>query len=169
MKNYPFSVKNLTRTALLLALTLAIQGFRLPPFMTGPLVNFMLILSTIIVGTAGGIIIGSISPWIALMVGILPAPLAPAVPFIMLGNAVYCLLFGLLHDGRRWLGVGAASLAKFLLIAGAVQFVLSLPTPVTQLLMIPQLINALVGGAAALVAATYLQRLLQAQADRYAG
>lgn len=160
--SFLISVKTLARTAMLLALTLAIQGFGFPPAITGPLVNFMLILSTILAGTAGGVVIGSVTPWIALIVGILPVPLAPAVPFIMLGNAAYCLLFGLLYRAgalRRWLGVIAASLAKFIIIAGAVQLLLALPAPLVQVLMFPQLINALAGGIAALGAGIYLQRI----------
>lgn len=163
MKSSFFSLKILTRTALLLALTLVLQGFRFPAFITGPLVNFMLIISTIIVGTGSGVIIGLITPWIALLAGILPGPLAPAIPFIMIGNGVFCLLFGLLHrDNWRYsvLGVSVGALAKFLIIAGAAQFVLSLPGPITQVLLFPQLVNALIGGFIALGVGRYLKKIL---------
>lgn len=147
-KNSFFSTTLLTRTALLLALTLTIQAFRLPPAATGPLVNFMLALSVMMVGTAGGVLIGFITPWIALSAGILPAPLAPAIPFIMAGNVVFCLLIGV-FPRRVWLlslGVVLGAVFKFAVIGGAVTYVLSLPPVLSQALMFPQLTNALLGG-----------------------
>ncbi len=66
-------LKLLTRTALLMALTIALQGIRMPPVFTGPLVNFMLILSTAMVGIRGGTFIGFFTPLIALTLGIIPA------------------------------------------------------------------------------------------------
>lgn len=155
-------IKMITRTALLLALTLVVQSFRFPPFVTGPLVNFMLILSTIMVGTAGGVFIGFLTPWAALLVGILPAPLAPVVPFIMFGNAFYCLLYGWLGGagGRKWLGIGVASFAKFAVIGSAAQFILALPAPLVQILLFPQLLNALIGGVFAIGVGHHLKKVL---------
>jgi hypothetical protein len=151
VKQLPTQV--ITRTALLLALTLAIQAFRLQPVMTGPLVNFMLILSTLLVGKAGGIFIGSVTPWIALATGILPTPLAPAVPFIMLGNALLCLVTGMAIKGSTYLRVTTiviGSILKFFVIAGAATYVLSLPATLTQVLTFPQLTNAIIGGLLAI-------------------
>ena len=84
-------LKRLTRIALLLALTLAVQSLRLPTPVTGPLVNFMLIFSTALVGPAGGALIGSITPGAALLLGVIPPLLAPAIRFIMTGTALFCL------------------------------------------------------------------------------
>lgn len=151
-------IKFITRTAILLALTLAVQWLRLPTIFTGPLVNFMLIISTALLGIRGGALIGLFTPWIALLVGILPAPLAPVIPFIMLGNTAYCLLFGI---GFRyikwggWVGLIAGSLLKFVIIAGAARYLLALPLPVAEALLFPQLINAVIGGALAVLCALY--------------
>ncbi len=165
----------LTRTALFLALVLVVQMFRMPPFITGPLVNFMLIIAVIAAGIAGGVVIGFFTPWIALLVGILPAPLAPVVPFIMIGNALYCLLFGIGYKyshtntpvtGSRiktpvigGIGLAAGSLVKFIVIAGAARFLLNLPYPLAEALLLPQLLNAVVGGVAALLAGQYLKKI----------
>ncbi len=149
----------MTRTALLLALTMVVQSLRLQATITGPLVNFMLIFSTLLVGTFGGVFIGSVTPWIALTVGILNAALAPAVPFIMLGNAVFCLLTGLAANKSgyvQFITIIAGSALKFGVIAGAAAYILNLPAPITQVLMFPQLINALIGG---LIAAKAVQVL----------
>lgn len=43
----------LTRTALLLAITVSIQALRLPQPITGPLVNMMLILTVLSAGVPG--------------------------------------------------------------------------------------------------------------------
>jgi len=155
------NVRFLTRTAIFLALTLALQGFRLPTFLTGPFVNLLLALAVIWVGTASGVIIGLLTPWAALLLGILPAPLAPAIPFIMIGNALYSFSIGLLHrhfptKPGQAAGVVAGSVAKFLVIAGAATYVLTLPPPITGVLLLPQLYNALIGGLLAVVISTSL-------------
>lgn len=148
------SIRLLARVALLLAITLVIQGLRLPSPVTGPLVNLMLILSTALVGAAGGVVIGLLTPWAALLLGILPPALAPAVPLIMGGNALYCLLFGLLNQrfkGGDLVGIGLGSLLKFALIAMPARHLLQLPSPLVEVLLVPQLINALIGGVAAIL------------------
>lgn len=163
MAKMRFTHRALARTALLLALTLTVQAIRLPSVVTGPLVNYILLLSTILAGIAGGVFIGAVTPWVAVAVGILPFPLAPAVPFIMLGNAAYCLIFGLLDRDRwrSWVGIVPASLIKFAIITGAVQLILDLPAALTRLLMLPQLFNALLGGAAAKATGLYLKNRLE--------
>lgn len=156
-----FSVRQLTRIALLLALTLAVQLLRLPAPVTGPLVNLMLILSTALAGTAGGAGVGLLTPWTALLLGIIPPILAPAIPFIMAGNAIYCLSYGALEGkikGGSILGVALGAVLKFAVIAGAARYLLTLPPAVSGALLLPQLINAAVGGGAALPIAHRLRR-----------
>ena len=159
----PVNVKFLTRTAIFLALTLVLQGFRLPAFLTGPFVNFFLALAAIWVGTASGVIIGLLTPWAALLLGILPAPLAPAIPFIMIGNAFFAFFIGLFQRGvpgtaRQVVGVAAGSGVKFLVIAGAASLILTLPPPITGALLLPQLYNALLGGLLAVIISASLPR-----------
>ncbi len=156
----------LTRTALFLALTLALQGLRLPTFLTGPAVNFFLALATLWAGVASGVIIGLLTPWAALLLGILPAPLAPAIPFIMIGNAVYTFLIGLLYrclpsKAGQLIGVAAGAVAKFLVIAGAATYTLTLPPPITGALLLPQLYNALLGGGAAVMISVSLPKRIR--------
>lgn len=162
--NGVLTTKELTRGALLLALTLAIQAFGFPPVVTGPLVNLMLALAVLLVGRAAGTLIGFVTPWVALAAGILPAPLAPAIPFIMLGNVVYCLLIGVFSGRGVWhvVGVAAGALVKFAVIAGAASYLLTLPGPMTKALLFPQLVNALTGGLAA-VSIAYALRWAVAQ------
>lgn len=147
-----------TRTAILLALTLAFQMLGLPQPLTGPVVNAMLLLSAAFVGVSGGVLIGLLTPWVAFMRGQLPAPLGPMIPFIMVGNALLVIAF---WGGRRLLarskwwgsisGLLAGAVVKFLLLSTAVAYVVTVPPPVAQAMQLPQLITALVGGVIALL------------------
>jgi len=61
----PFSIRWLTRTAILLAITLAFQMMGFPQMITGPAVNAMLLLSGTYVGALSAVIIGMLTPFIA--------------------------------------------------------------------------------------------------------
>ena len=72
-----FNTRMLTTTALLLALALAVQQFKIQ-WLTGPGVNAILILATGYIGALSGIIIGIFTPLLALIMGIMG--FAPAIP-----------------------------------------------------------------------------------------
>lgn len=154
------NVKFVTRTAILLALTLAFQMLKLPQPFTGPAVNTMLFVSTAVVGIGGGITIGALTPWIALINGILNPVLAPAIPFIMIGNGVLVTLFGLLKRTNIYLAIVAAALFKYIVLSTAVRFVINVPPPVAKALQIPQLYTALTGGVIALIVIKVLEKPL---------
>lgn len=165
----PFSVRWLTRTALLLAVTLAFQMLGFPQMVTGPAVNAMLMISGIYVGAIGGIIIGLLTPWIAFIRGTLAPPLAPMIPFIMLGNAVLVIIWVL---SRRLIknvylgsvaGIVVGATVKFLILSTAVKLIVSVPPPVAQAMQIPQLYTALMGGVIALI----IDRVLSAAFKNY--
>jgi hypothetical protein len=164
----------LTRTAVLLALTLALQMMGLPQPFTGPAVNAMLLISGIFVGATSGILIGLLTPWIAFMRGILPPPLGPMIPFIMLGNGVLVALFTwirrLTADRGKIVGsvVGLllGALGKFLILSSAVKFVVEVPPKIAQAMQIPQLITALTGGVVALVVEGILNAALNTGKDK---
>lgn len=157
----------LTRTALLLAITVAVQMLGLPQPITGPAVNAMLILSAIVVGASGGLTIGLLTPLIAFMRGILPPLLGPMIPFIMVGNAALVIIFSALRKGfggsvkGAVTGLVAGAFVKFLLLAAAVRFVVEVPPPVARAMQVPQLITALTGGAVALIVAEAVIRALR--------
>ena len=152
------TVRNLTKLALLLALTLAFQMFGFPQPITGPAVNAMLILSTFYLGPFGGAIIGMLTPVAALMRGILAPPLGPAIPFIVGGNWAYVFAFAGIVNRNKYLALLVGAGLKFLILAGAVQFLLSVPAPVAKALQVPQLVTAVTGGAVALIVWPILQR-----------
>ena len=166
MKNSQSWLLWLTRTAVLLALTLAVQFLGLPQWFTGPLVNAFLLLASSLVGMGSGVVIGLLTPWIALLRGILPPPLAPVVPFIMLGNALLVIIFSLITRKKEvpWLNVLALVLAafgKYLLLSQAVRYLVEVPPRVAQAMQIPQLLTALAGGAIALLVGGAVKRALK--------
>ncbi len=165
----------ITRTAILLGLALIFQiGFRaFAQPLVGPLVNFVLIFSTILVGTSSGIIIGSLTPLIAFMVGIMP--LFPVVPFIMVGNALYVVTFnsgkGRLGTYGEYLAFILAAFVKFAFLSFSIRYLVTLfvpvvPPPMIAALSLPQLTTALVGGGLAVVVAKAVTKAMRSSEVR---
>ena len=169
------SSKKLTQLAVLLAFTAVIQMIGLPQPVTGPLINAILIVSTLLIGVTSACTIGVLTPLTALIRGHLPPVLAAMVPFIALANTTYVLLFfffirgypkaeNLLLRPRPVLGILVASTAKFLILTLTVQQILpmvvgqAVPEKVMTLMMFPQLLTALAGGMIALILMKYLPR-----------
>lgn len=171
MKNT--NIRFITRTALLLALVVAVQmtGRMLPPgvsnFVVGPLVNASLLVVTAMLGLWGGLIISVASPFTSLINN--HAPVASALtlfaPVIAAGNFIFVLSFYFI---RKWNGIGgvvAGSLLKFgFLFAGIkiflniVNFPGKIETALQGLFSVPQLITALIGGFLAITVTKALQR-----------
>lgn len=126
-------------------------------FITGPVVNATLFIATVLLGTQAGIMVGLVPSVIALSIGLLPGPLAPMVPYIMIGNAILVLAFGLLKSRSYWLAVGVASLLKFLFLFATSSVVIGLlvqeelASSVASMLSYPQLLTAVAGGVLASV------------------
>jgi hypothetical protein len=148
----------ITRTAILMALTLAIQMMGMPQYVTGPLVNTMLYVAAVFVGIWGGVAIGLITPVVAFWRGILPPPLGPMIPFIALGNVILVIVYGLLEKRNKYVAVVAASIIKYLVLAGAVRLIVAVPPKIAQMMQVPQLITALAGGAIAILLSEILIR-----------
>jgi len=148
------STRTITRSALILALVIAVQSVRMPQFVTGPVVNALLFLAAATIGPVSAVLIGLSTPVIAFAFGIMP--LAPAVPVIMLGNAVLGLVFGFLIH-KPYLGIVLASAAKYGVMWLGVYYLLpfllniNLPPKMVAALTTPQLFTALGGGALALI------------------
>lgn len=145
------NVKWLTRAAILLALALAVQSLRLGQYITGPVINAVLLSGAVLVGPWGAVAIGLLTPLTAYLLGQLNPILAPAIPFIMAGNAVLALVFGYGRRVNVYAAIIAAAVVKYLALAGAVRFVLQLPPKVGVALQVPQLVTALIGGVVALL------------------
>ncbi len=154
--------RQIVMTGMMLALALVFQiGFRqFAQPLVGPLVNMTLILTTLYVGASSGVLVGIITPVIALMMGIIGMPLL--VPFIAIGN---CLLVVAFDGTNKLLGkiawkhipaVAAGAIFKFIFLYIGVRYLLSLfipkvPAPLLSTFGIAQLYTALVGGSVAII------------------
>ena len=115
------SLKTLCRTAIFLALLIAVQFVTrsMGQYVTGSLVNLILIASGLMCGLWGGLAVAVLSPICAFFIGIGPA-FPQVVPAVALGNAVLVLLWVLIAGAknapiaRQAIALVVAAVAKFL-------------------------------------------------------
>ena len=172
-----------TQTAMFIALLVAGQYFTQPmsQFVTGSIVNFILVAACILVGVSSATAVGIVSPIFAYF--IVGVPIFPVIiPFIMLGNfalviAVHFITvksyedLGILDYIRIVAAIIAGSVFKFLVLwIGVVHIALpllitdALPPQVAAMSAAfswPQLITALIGSTLAMVAMPNLMRALK--------
>ncbi|MBO5836260.1 MAG: hypothetical protein J6Q92_00015 [Oscillospiraceae bacterium] len=178
-------IRTITQTAVMLALLIALQTVTKPlgQLVTGSCVNAVLAITALVVGLWGGIAVALISPVCAFLLGI--APNFVTVLPIMLGNTCFVVLLNRICAGRplwrQGLGLAAAAAVKlgalYLLVVKLICGVASnallgqkigqtvvLAPPMLKMLPAmftwPQLFTALIGGAAALVIASVLNKAL---------
>lgn len=131
--------------------------FLLSQAITGPVVNATLFIAVVMLGTESAILVGLVPSLIALSTGLLPAVLAPMIPFIMVGNTILVLVFGYFRKKSYWLGIGSASIVKFLLLFATSTVVIDLllkkeiASKVAVMMSWPQLMTALAGGVLAFI------------------
>ena len=164
----------ITETAIMLAMLVILQAVTKSAgqLVTGSCVNAVLAVSTLLSGCSSSLTVALLSPFVAFALGIGPQ-LLPIVPAIALGNAVYVLLLSRLC-GRKppmWrccLAVAGSAGAKFLTLYLVVVKLLCSILPLKQpqiatfstMFAWPQLITALIGGAAALLIVPVIRKAL---------
>ncbi|MDW7680226.1 MAG: ECF transporter S component [bacterium] len=153
----------ISRLALLIALAIVVQMAGLPQPITGPIINALLFTTAAIISAYAGILLGCITPLVALIRGQLPPVLAPLIPVIAVANAILVVTFYVINykiktkyrfvsHVKIYLAIIAASITKFLFLTLAVKIIFPmvvgylLPEKVAALLMTPQLLTALAGG-----------------------
>lgn len=171
------STRQITRTAVLLALLIVLQAATKPAgqLVTGSCVNAVLAVAALYCGIWPGIVIAVLSPFAAFLLGIGPQLIA-VVPAIALGNAVYVVLLSLIAKnsakrGMQLVALFAASCAKFASLYLVVIQLLCRVMPVSQKQIImlsttfnwPQLVTALIGGAVALIIVPLLKKARKAE------
>lgn len=161
-------VQNLVRSGLFLGIAIVFQliGKNFPQvsqFLVGPVVNAVLLLTAYICGNYYGIAVAALTPILALLLGQFPTPLASFIPFIMIGNAVYVFVFGILKNKTRigvYIGIVSGSFLKYLFLYFSAAklitlFSLGIPEKIlpklTAMMGLPQLITALFGGLIAII------------------
>jgi len=130
-------------------------------WVTGPIVNAVLIMALFLVGVRGAMVLALVPSMIALSSGLLPAVLAPIVPFIMIGNVILILTIDLICRRFKnktkgfWLGVITGALLKFLFLFASVNIISQLlikqelVIKVVQMMSWPQFYTAMIGGVIA--------------------
>lgn len=175
-------IRWITETAVLLALLVVLQaatkGFG--QLVTGSCVNAVLALAALLAGVSSGVTIALVSPVLAYLLGI--APQLVTVPAIMVGNAVFVVLLGLMTGGKSgplgrqiaaWLVAAIAKFATlYLLVVKIICGLASAPLlaagtlkePMLKVLpnmfAWPQLVTALIGGGVALLLLPLLKKAL---------
>ncbi|WP_371361421.1 hypothetical protein SRRS_28380 [Sporomusa rhizae] len=155
----------LTRTALLLSLTLIFQSLRffipVPPFLStfiiGSLVNASLLIAAEKAGLWPAIIIAAIAPVVAYFQQLLPLPVF-IVP-VALGNIAYIILFLIALRWSRLLSIVSATIGKTGLLYGIFAWLLTfvaIPPKLAAGIMLamswPQLVTGIFGGILASLA-----------------
>lgn len=140
-------------------------------WLTGPFINAMLIIILFILGIRSALLMCLIPSLMALAGGLLPAVLAPVVPFIMISNAIYILCIDWIYNNFKdnangyWWGVIVGSAIKFSFLLVSVNVVgktlikNDLILKVVQMFSWPQLATALIGGMIAWVILKWLKRI----------
>lgn len=122
-------------------------------WITGPIVNAALILSVYLLGIRGALLIGILPSTIALGTGLLPAVLAPMIPFIILSNTILVLAMDYLKDKLEYgINLFIASGLKYLFLFSTSSLVVSLflkqslAAQIAQIMSWPQFFTAIIGG-----------------------
>lgn len=164
--------KILTRTALLLALTLVFQSLRFiipipvfsSTFLIGSLVNACLLVAVETVGFKPALLIVTLAPIVAYFQQLLPLPIF-IIP-VALGNAIYIGVFFVSEKSNPWLRIGIAALSKMVFMYAAFSWLLTLiaiPAKLATGLMLvmswPQFVTGVVGGILASIIKKRLQLL----------
>ena len=165
------TTKTITRTAILIALLIALQAATRPlgnQILTGSCVNLVLAAAAMLCGVWSGVAVAVVSPFFAYFLGISPQLwLAPA---IACGNVIYVLIIALLGKRLEGLaggacGVAAAAVCKFVTLYLVVVKLFipmgNLPAKVAAQFSWPQLVTALIGGFIALAIVPTVKKALK--------
>jgi len=170
----------ITRTAMLIALTVVLQFITIQlasglgpgaQFVTGSVVNLMLIISVMTCGLSSGLTVALFTPIIPTLLGF--GPVWPIVPFISAGNMALCAVWHFIGNIKIHntyisyiIALISGATAKFLVLyLGIVQLAMriipGLPQPLAYMFSYPQLITAAIGGLCAILLLPALTKALK--------
>lgn len=126
------TVNQLTQAALILALCIASQFLKnVSVYITGPIINMLLILATLITGPAPAVAISVITPITSFI--ITGSPLIKAIPLIMpmimIGNVILCVFVWAFNEKIKSkaalpIGLAAGSIVKSAFMGLSVSLIL---------------------------------------------
>jgi len=166
----------ITRTGLFVALLIALQAVTAPlgnQFVTGSVVNFLLIVSVMTCGFPTGATVAALSPLVAALFGVgITSKFPQLIPFVALGNFVLILLWFLIGNRKlinkyasQVLALITGAVGKFLVLyVGVVHIAarfLTFPPLVLNAMSLIQLIVAAIGGAVAIAVLPVLKKAIK--------
>lgn len=140
-------------------------------WLTGPIVNAILILVLFLSGIRAALVVSLVPSLMALAGGLLPAILAPIVPFIMISNVILVLTVDYFYNHAKnslsgyFLGVLFGAGLKFLFLFFNTTLIIrllmkqELAVKIAQMMSWPQFATALIGGMLAFAALKWLKRV----------
>ncbi len=164
------NAQNLAKFIILAGVALFLPFLIHLQWITGPIINALLILILFLVGIRSALVVALIPSLMALAGGLLPAVLAPAVPFIMISNVIYILTIDRFYDWSKnsetgyIRGILAASILKFAFLYLSVNWISNLlikqelAVKIAQMMSWPQLATAVIGGMIAWAILKWLKR-----------
>ncbi len=163
------NVRWLTQFIALAAVAVILPFFIHLQWITGPIINAILILALIIVGFRSALLIALLPSLIALGSGLLPVILAPAVPFIMISNVILVLAVDYFWQNRKkdfkayWRGVIVGAGLKFIFLFLSIDLIAKLlikqqlATAIAQMMGWTQFATAIAGGIIAWLILKFLR------------
>jgi hypothetical protein len=118
-------------------------------WITGTIVNALLFLAVWRIGIVNAALVAVFPSSIALMRGLLPAPMAVLIPYIIISNLAMIFIFYAIKK-YPLAGIISASLVKFLFLFAITSFFIKLAAPFVVMMQWPQLVTALAGGLIAI-------------------
>ncbi len=139
-------------------------------WITGPVINAILIIVLFLSGLRAAIVVSAVPSLMALAGGLLPVFLAPAVPFIILGNILFVAVIGYLyyHSNKSdayWRSTFVGALVKFTLLFISAKFLVffiqnsKAAVVLATMLGVNQLFTALAGSIIAFLILKMLKRI----------
>jgi len=133
-------------------------------WVTGPIVNMALILSVFTLGIRGAFLIGLLPSTIALGAGLLPAILAPMIPFIIISNCLFILVLDYFKNRLSDKEIAAVDYFLAIFVSAGLKYLFLLSTSkivaglllkqelaakAADIMSYPQFFTALIGGVLA--------------------
>ena len=165
------NVKSLTSFLALAGVAMFLPFFIHIQWITGPIINAVLILVLFLSGIRSAVIVALVPSLMAMSGGLLPIVLSPMVPFIMISNIIYIFFIDYIYhrskteNGGYWAGILTGSVVKFLFLLLSITALTKLITKkeltlkIAQILSWPQLATAIAGGFLAWVILKWLRRI----------
>lgn len=114
-------------------------------WITGTIVNAILFLAVWRVGIVNAAFVAALPSSVALARGLLPAPMAVLIPYIILSNIILTAIFYMLKK-HPLVGVVGASFSKFLFLFTITSYFIKVASPLLYMMHWPQLFTAFAGG-----------------------